>query len=182
MSVSAVFDGGLFKIIDAFPYLLNLGWRKLDLSLSCCSSRKGWRRFSEAWEGSETWSGLFPARLGRCGISRFRCHKGPVEWEMGNGDRRTIALASASVRLWRHEETSENPAWEAANVPENGCTKSEGARPPSLAQREENRLFSPQFPSSRSQDRCRGSAVSSHRSLGVCMRDERGNRFSFPPL
>jgi hypothetical protein len=75
VSVSAVFDGGLFKITDAFPCLLNLGWRKLDFSLSCCSSRKGRRRFSKAWEGSETWPGQFPAMLGRCGISRFRCHR-----------------------------------------------------------------------------------------------------------
>jgi len=90
MSVSAVFDGGLFKITDAFPFLLNLGWGKLDFSLFCCSSRKGRRRLFKAWEGSETWSGQFPAMLGRCGISRFRCHRGPIEWEMGNGSQRRL--------------------------------------------------------------------------------------------
>jgi hypothetical protein len=90
LSVSAVFDGGLFKITDAFPCLLNPGWRKLDFSHSYCSSRKGRRRFFEALEGSETWSGQFTAMLGRYGISRFRCHRGPIEWEMGNGSQRRL--------------------------------------------------------------------------------------------
>ncbi len=33
MSVSMVFEGGLFKMTDTFPFLLSLGWRKPDLSL-----------------------------------------------------------------------------------------------------------------------------------------------------
>ena len=44
MSVSAVFDGGLFKITDAFPFLLGPGWRKLDFSAFRIFWLKSWRQ------------------------------------------------------------------------------------------------------------------------------------------